>query len=134
MSSTKAIHGDLTGVSPHEVIDKRSPVPLHYQLERFLRGGIESGRFQPHSTLPTEQDLQEYFDLSRTPIRQAISKLVADGLVARRRSQGTIVLPRPFVEDLQSLSSFTEEVARHGQQARARLIEFITQPADHEDS
>jgi GntR family transcriptional regulator len=88
----------------------------------------------PNSTLPTEQDLQDHFDLSRTPIRQAIGKLVADGLVVRRRSQGTVVLPRPFEEDLQSLSSFTEEVLRHGQQPRARLIEFTRQAADQEDA
>jgi DNA-binding GntR family transcriptional regulator len=44
-------------------------MPLHYQLERFLREGIENGRFPAHSTLPTEQDLQEHFELSRTPSR-----------------------------------------------------------------
>jgi GntR family transcriptional regulator len=115
------------------VIDKTSPVPLHYQLERFLRQGIETERFPPQSTLPTEQDLQEHFDLSRTPIRQAISKLVADGLVLRWRSQETVVLSRPFEEELQSLSSFTEEVVRQGQQPAAKLVEFTIQSADTQD-
>lgn len=134
MSISDSSHAALAEIRANEVIDKASPVPLHYQLERFLRQGIESGRFQAHSTLPTEQELQEHFDLSRTPIRQALSKLVADGLVTRRRSQGTVVLPKPFGEELNSLSSFTEEVQRHGQQPRARLIEFTTQAADSEDS
>jgi GntR family transcriptional regulator len=134
MSTINSFHPALAGVQPSSIIDKVSPVPLHYQLERFLREGIESGRFAPHSTLPTEQDLQDHFDLSRTPIRQAIGKLVADGLVVRRRSQGTVVLPRPFEEDLQSLSSFTEEVERHGQRPRARLLEFVVQSADQEDA
>jgi GntR family transcriptional regulator len=133
MNSVRSINPHLEDVRPQDVIDKSSPVPLHYQLERFLRESIESGRFAPQSTLPTEQDLQEHFELSRTPIRQAISKLVADGLVARRRSQGTIVLPRPFEENLQSLTSFTEEVTRRGQQPRAELIEFEVRRADRED-
>ena len=133
MSSSQSSHADLADIRPNQVIDKTSPVPLHYQLERFLRQGIESGRFRPHTTLPTEQELQEHFDLSRTPIRQALSKLVADGLVVRRRSQGTVVLPKPFEEDLQSLSSFTEEVQRQGQQPRARVIEFMIQAADADD-
>src|SRR3954464_9815075 len=133
MNSVRAMHPDLTDVRPQDVIDKTSPVPLHYQLERFLRESIENGRFAPQSTLPTEHDLQEHFDLSRTPIRQAISKLVADGLVVRRRSQGTIVLPRPFEENLQSLTSFTEEVTRRGQTPHAALIEFVVQRADRED-
>ncbi len=123
----------LANVAPGDVIDKTSPVPLHYQLERFLRQGIENGRFAPHSHLPTEQELQDYFDLSRTPIRQAIGKLVADGLVMRRRSQGTIVLSRPFEEDLQSLSSFTEEVKRRGQRPSARVISFRNERASEED-
>lgn len=122
----------LADVLP-SAIDKNSPVPLHYQLERLLRQGIESGRFAPHSQLPTELELQEHFDLSRTPIRQAIGKLVADGLVMRRRSQGTVVLSRPFEEDLQSLSSFTEEVKRRGQRPSAHLVHFRNERASEED-
>lgn len=126
-------HPALADVPPNEVIDKSSPVPLHYQLERFLRHGIESGRFAPRSQLPTELELQEHFDLSRTPIRQAIGKLAADGLVIRRRAQGTVVLSRPFEEELQSLTSFTEEVQRRGQHASARLIRFQEERASEED-
>jgi GntR family transcriptional regulator len=126
-------HPTLVGIDPDSIIDKMSPVPLHYQLERFLRDGIQNGRFPPHRTLPTEQELQEHFDLSRTPIRQAIGKLVADGIVVRRRSQGTVVVPKPFEEELQSLSTFTEEVMRHGQQPNGKLLEFNIQTANEKD-
>lgn len=128
------LHPGLSDVTPSEVIDKSSPVPLHYQLEQFLRHGIESGRFAPDSQLPTEQELQDHFDLSRTPIRQAIGKLAADGLVVRRRSQGTVVLSRPFEEDLQSLTSFTEEVQRRGHQPSARVIQFHEERAGEQDA
>ena len=125
-----AIHRGLQGVDPRQVIDKNSPVPLHYQLEHFLRSGISNGRFAPNETLPTEQELQEFFDLSRTPIRQAIGKLVSEGLVERRRSQGTIVIPHPFQERLSTLSSFTEEAMRAGSVPTSRLIEFSILPAE----
>lgn len=133
MAAPKSVHPHLLDVEPRAVIDKTSPVPLHYQLERFLRDGIESGRFPPHETLPTEKELQDYFDLSRTPIRQAISKLVHAGLVERRRSLGTVVLPHPFEEKLVSLTSFTEEVMRKGQRPLTRLLEFAVVPADGDD-
>ena len=126
-------HPGLLTVDPATVIDKGSPVPLHHQLQIFLRQGIESGRFPPHETLPTEQELQEYFGLSRTPIRQAIAKLTTDGLVVRRRSQGTIVLPRLFEENLRSLTSFTEEATSKGLKPTAKLITFEVQPADQDD-
>ena len=126
-------HPGLLGVAPDDVIDKDSPIPLHHQLEVFFRQGIESGLFPPNETLPTEYEIQEYFDLSRTPIRQALAKLSSEGLVVRRRSRGTIVLPRPFEENLRTLAPFTEEVKRKGHTPGAKLIEFTIQQADSED-
>lgn len=125
-------HPGLLSVAPETIIDKNSSIPLHHQLEVFLRQGIESGLFPPNETLPTEHEIQEYFDLSRTPIRQALAKLSSDGLVVRRRSQGTIVLPRPFEENLRSLAPFTKEVQRKGRAPGAKLIEFNIQKADSE--
>lgn len=130
MSDMISLHEGLQGVEPRKVINKNSPVPLHYQLEHFLRTGIAEGRFAPNETLPTEQELQEFFDLSRTPIRQAIGKLVSEGLVERRRSQGTVVIPRPFQERLASLTSFTEEAMHAGSVPTSRLIEFSILPVE----
>lgn len=133
MTLNKPVHPGLVDIVPGDVINKSSPIPLHYQLEQFLRKGIETGRFPPNSTLPTEQELQLYFDMSRTPVRQAISKLAADRLVERRRSLGTIVNPHRFDESLTALTSFTEEVQRKGQQPRTRVIEFQIRQADQDD-
>jgi GntR family transcriptional regulator len=133
MTLNKPVHPGLADIAPGDVINKNSPIPLHYQLEQFLRNGIETGRFPPNSNLPTEHELQLYFDMSRTPVRQAISKLATDRLVERRRSLGTIVTPYPFDESLTALTSFTEEVQRKGQQPRTRVIEFQIRSADQED-
>ncbi len=130
----KVSHPVLLSLDPHTVIDKSSPVPLHHQLELFLRQGIESGLFPPYETLPTEQELHEHFKLSRTPIRQALAKLSADGLIDRRRSQGTIVLPQPFEESLHAFTPFTEEVRRKGMVPGSKLLEFAVMSADAEDA
>lgn len=124
MSENNPQENVLYSINPSSVIDKSSPVPLHHQLEQFLRKGIASGLFPANETLPTEKELQDHFDLSRTPVRQAIGKLVNDGLVMRRRSLGTIVLPKPFEENLTSLSTFTEEVMSRGQTPTAELLDF----------
>jgi GntR family transcriptional regulator len=130
MVNSQPLHAGLKDVNPTDVIDKNSPIPLHYQLEHFLRSGIAEGRFAPNETLPTEQELQDFFDLSRTPIRQAIGKLVTDGLVERRRSLGTVVIPHPFQERLASLTSFTEEALAAGSVPTSRLIEFSILPVE----
>lgn len=126
----KKLHEALETVNPSEVIRKDSPVPLHHQLEQFLREGIESGRFPANERLPTEQELMAFFGLSRTPVRQALGKLTAAGLVLRKRSLGTVVLPQRFEEQLRSLSTFTREVEGRGQTPRAHLEEFSVQTAD----
>ena len=133
MTLNKPVHPGLADIIPDDIINKKSPIPLHYQLEKFLRKGIETGRFPPNSTLPTEQELQHHFNMSRTPVRQAISKLAADRLVERRRSLGTIVTPHPFDESLTSLTSFTEEVQRKGYRPRTRVLEFQIRTADQQD-
>ena len=107
-------------------------MPLHHQLELFLRRSIKNGLFAAHELLPTEQELPEHFQLSRTPIRQALAKLAAEGLIARRRSQGTIVLLQPFEENLRSLTTFTEEVQSKGLQPSAKILEFKLVAADIE--
>ncbi|MCO6449525.1 MAG: GntR family transcriptional regulator [Caldilineales bacterium] len=131
--SDHVTHSALLSVDPEAVINKDSPVPLHHQLELFLRHGIESGLFPPHSTLPTEHELQDYFQLSRTPIRQALATLSAEGLVDRRRSQGTVVLPTLFEESLNSLTTFTQEVTRKGLTPGCKMLIFERIPASAED-
>ncbi len=126
----KKLHRGLEDISPAEVIAKDSPLPLHHQLEQFLREGIAGGRFPANEQLPTEQELMSFFELSRTPVRQALSKLTAAGLVMRKRSAGTIVLPERFEERLSSLSTFTKEVEGRGQVPRAHLERFEIQTAD----
>jgi GntR family transcriptional regulator len=127
---SKRLHRGLEDITPEEVIVKDSPLPLHHQLEQFLREGISDGRFPANEQLPTEQELMAFFDLSRTPVRQALGKLTAAGLVMRKRSLGTIVLPQRFEERLSSLSTFTQEVESRGQVPRAHLERFEIQTAD----
>ncbi|WP_420641225.1 GntR family transcriptional regulator [Candidatus Leptofilum sp.] len=120
----------LEDITSSDVIDKNSPVPLHHQLEQFLRDGIDNGRFPANERLPTEQELMAFFGLSRTPVRQALGKLTNAGLVIRKRSLGTVVLPQRFEEQLSSLSTFTKEVEGRGQVPRAHLEQFKVQTAD----
>lgn len=126
-------HFALLDVDPAAVIDKDSPVPLHYQLELFLRQALDDGRILPGQTLPTELELQEFFGLSRTPIRQALARLSADGLIDRKRSHGTIVLPKLFEESLSSLTTFTQEVEQRGLTPSCRLLDFKIVAADADD-
>lgn len=57
-----------------------------------LRQDFLSGQVAIGQKLPTETQLSENFDVSRTVVREAIATLVADGLVETRQGAGIFVL------------------------------------------
>jgi len=66
-------------------------VPRHLQIQRVLRGRIESGEWERGRAIPTEMELVAEFGVSRTTIRGALRVLTRDGLVARHRGRGSFV-------------------------------------------
>jgi GntR family transcriptional repressor for pyruvate dehydrogenase complex len=59
-----------------------------------LRSDIESGRIPGGERLPTEHQLTETFQVSRTVIREAVAALAADGLVEARQGAGMFAVKR----------------------------------------
>ncbi|MEO9825840.1 MAG: GntR family transcriptional regulator [Paracoccaceae bacterium] len=55
-----------------------------------LLSAIQEGAFQPGDRL-RETDLAERFDLSRTPVREALRKLEADGIVEHKARIGAVI-------------------------------------------
>ncbi len=66
----------------------REPVVKH--VYREVRRAILQGRLEPHARL-VETALAEMLDVSRTPIREAISRLESEGLVTRLKGGGVVV-------------------------------------------
>lgn len=70
---------------------RRRPRTLALELVDALGDRIRDGRLAPGSKLPTEAEIVAEFGVSRTVVREAISKLQASGLVATRHGIGTFV-------------------------------------------
>lgn len=70
-------------------------VGLVDRVYREIMGAIMSGEFAEGDKLPTEQALTERFAASRPTIREALSRLRADGITSTRQGSGTIVKRRP---------------------------------------
>ncbi|MBT0993124.1 GntR family transcriptional regulator [Cellulomonas sp. DKR-3] len=65
-----------------------------------LRDDILNGRVSPRERL-TEPKLGKAFEVSRTPVREALSRLLSDGLVERTDFGYAVVVPS--LEDLRNL-------------------------------
>lgn len=76
------------------IIDRNSPVPQYFQLQRWLIEQIEQGVFKPQDKIPTEAELVQMTGLARATIRQAIQNLVNMGYLIRKRKLGSFVLNR----------------------------------------
>ena len=72
-------------------LDRRSSVPLYYQLQELLHQQIASGRFRVGDALPSEGELCRLFGVSRIVVRQALEVLEDDGEIVRRQGKGTFV-------------------------------------------
>jgi GntR family transcriptional repressor for pyruvate dehydrogenase complex len=68
---------------------------LVQEVVAHLQQQIQSGQIQPGDKLPTESAVMEILGVSRTVVREAISRLQASGQVATRHGIGTFVLDAP---------------------------------------
>lgn len=96
------------------VVDHKSPVPLHAQVEILLRELIEREEYQNGKTLPSEVELSKKLAISRTTVRQAIKKLVFEGLLVRKKRAGTKVAPKPVSSKSNNWLSFSQEMRLRG--------------------
>jgi GntR family transcriptional regulator, transcriptional repressor for pyruvate dehydrogenase complex len=71
---------------------RRRPRSLAHDVVDALGGRIRAGSLAPGEKLPTEAAIMEEFGVSRTVVREAISRLQAAGLVATRHGVGTFVV------------------------------------------
>lgn len=72
-------------------VDHDSPLPVYYQIAVDLRRRIAGGEWRTGSRLPSEPALAEQYAVSRMTLRQAVLELSKEGILARRRGQGTFV-------------------------------------------
>lgn len=99
-----------------------SSVPLYIQLKEMLQSAIQDGTFAPGAKLPSERELAERYTVSRMTARQALQLLAREGLTYSRVGKGTYASAPKIPQELQALTSFTEEMARLGMTASSTVI------------
>jgi GntR family transcriptional regulator len=72
-------------------ITPRAGVPLRVEVYDRIAGAILAGALPPESLLPSESELGEVMEVSRTVVREALLLLEEDGLLRSRRGIGRVV-------------------------------------------
>lgn len=94
--------------------------------ERIVRGAFEEGR------IPSETELAAELGVSRTTVRDALSRLEHEGTIYRKQGAGTFV-NEPGLQiksRLEEIWSYEQVLQDHGYAPAVRVIGFDEQPAD----
>jgi GntR family transcriptional regulator len=96
-----------------------------YLKQRILNNGFEEGR------IPSEVDLANELGVSRTTIRDALSRLELEGVVYRKQGAGTFVNEAglQIKTRLEEIWAYETMLEAHGYTPSTRIISIDRQPA-----
>jgi GntR family transcriptional regulator len=112
-----------------ERIDRRTPVPLYFQIAEQLRDEMRDRKMRPGDLLTTDERVQQEFGVSRATARKAIDELVDEGLIERVTGKGTFLTKPRLQVPLPLMLSFTEELERRGMRPRTQIVSVGWVPA-----
>lgn len=99
-------------------------------IYKKIKKSIISEEYKPGTLIPSERELMILFNVSRTPIRKALDKLVRENLIIKKIGDGTYV-NRPLLnQGINKFYSFTEEMKKRGKKPTSQLISFEEKEED----
>ncbi len=107
-------------------------VPKYIQLGRILREKIARQDYRPGDRIPSEAALGDAYRVSRITVRQAVDRLVREGLLARRQGLGTYVLAQKLRRNISRVYTFTSDMQNMGLKPSSRVLELVVEEADEE--
>lgn len=112
-------------------IDKSSPLPYYYQLERFLQTLIDKGYLEKLDELQAEGKIAGLCNISVGVVRQALKRLEQSGVIIRQKGKRAVVQGKQKiqVEFSQKQYGGYVELERQGFKVNTRVIEnTLTEP------
>lgn len=116
------------------IIDHKSPVPLHAQVEKLFREMIDAHESPEKTLFSNEAKLAQQLGTSRNTIRQALNKLVHEGLLVRKKGVGTFVADKSVATRINNWLSFSQEMEAKGIRIRNFALDIQWVEADKETS
>lgn len=106
--------------------------PMYKIIEEHVKNLIDSGTLSQGDLIPSENQLCEEFNVTRMTVRSALSNLVKEGYITRRRGIGSIVLGGKIYDNISSVSGFTQEMRSKNKEVSNILIDLKVLEADEE--
>jgi GntR family transcriptional regulator len=111
-------------------LDRAGSDPLYVQIRDTLRSQIQSHAYPPGALLPTEEELQARYGVSRSVVRQALGELADLGLILRQRGRGSVVVPSSTHRRRASQAGgLRQQLAASGRELRTDVLTLAAQEA-----
>jgi GntR family transcriptional regulator len=106
-------------------------VPLYERIKRHISEAILMGAWPPGTVLPGEIAFSQSCGVAVGTVRRAMSDLVAEGVLTRRRKTGTVVTGRTPHHSLRYFFQYFRLHGRDGElvRSRVRMVSVAVRPA-----
>ena len=103
----------------------------YQEIFNDLQEKITNGHYAAGVLLPTENDLQEYYGVSRDTVRKALRLLTEKGLIQKVQGRGSQVLKQELLNfPVSGLTSYKELVESLGLNSETRVISLDLMTVD----
>ena len=97
-------------------------ITKHRQIVETLTRQMEENRLKPHDRLPSEKELCEQWQASRSTVRKAMDQLAERGRIFRVPGKGSFVAFPKISHQTSQVLSFTEKMKAQGLSVETRVI------------
>lgn len=102
---------------------------LYQKVADDIKKNILSGVYQVDSLIPTENDLEEKYQVSKITVRKAVELLVTEGYLKKKSGIGTRVISNNLFNKLSKARSYSSIVKEHDQLTK-KILKTTVIPAE----
>ena len=95
-------------------MENKSKMPFYKSMYENIKEKIEKELYPVGMLLPTEEELQKEYSVSRTTVRRAIALLQKDGFIKVRQGYGTEIVRSKVTQCLNTITSVSESLRQKG--------------------
>ncbi len=115
-----------------DVLERDSAVPLYAQLEEILRTRVAAGEWRPGERVPSENELNKTYGVSRMTARGVLTTLVNAGVFFRVPGKGTFLSPVKLDAISPAYRGVREQLEAMGYETTTQVLSVVSEPASPE--